>query len=399
MRVQGEERELREVGLYVHVPFCLSRCPYCDFYSTGAPGPLDRYADAVAAELDLVVGELFPGGGVRLDSVYFGGGTPTLLGPAAASALLSRLKAPFVAAPDLEVSFEANPGSLDPEGLRLLRRAGVTRISLGVQSLDDGLLRTLGRIHDAASALDAFRLARLAGFENISVDLIYGIPGQTLERWVDTLDRAVGLGPDHVSVYGLTIEGDVPFHDLYGPSAPLAAAVPDDDAQAAMFESAFEVLGAAGYERYELSSYALAGRTCRHNLRYWSAGDYIGLGPSAASYVRGAGRWGRRWRNAADLDGYLEALEAGARPPAECEELTKGQAAMEDVFLSLRTSAGLDLEGFRDRYGVALEEGRAARELMGQGWLVRRGERLALADRAAPLANEVLTRLLDVDIL
>jgi len=318
-------------GLYVHVPFCLTRCGYCDFNAyAGLDHLASRYVAALVREASLAapgwVGEGFA-------SVFLGGGTPTTLEPDDLGRLLGRLRELFRVAPDAEVTIEANPDTVDRAKLEVLLGAGYTRLSMGAQSFDPAVLASLERLHDPASVRRAMREARATGFANVNLDLIYGAHDERLASWDRTLRETIDLGPEHVSAYALTIE----------PSTPLGRKVreglvpaPDPDLQADMFELACELLAAAGYQHYEVSNWAKPGFACAHNLGYWERRPYLGLGAGAHSY-----RNDRRWWNVRPPHEYLEAVEAGRLPTGGEERLEPSDAYLEEVFLRLRILEGV----------------------------------------------------------
>ncbi|MDZ7293905.1 MAG: radical SAM family heme chaperone HemW [candidate division KSB1 bacterium] len=322
-------------GLYVHVPFCVRKCPYCDFYSV----PLDhelqgQYLQALEHEIALYAGDP-QFGSLRFVSLYFGGGTPSLLQPAQVASVIGAVKSHFSLTPDAETSLEANPATLSGSDLVELRAAGVNRVSLGVQSLQSKELRTLGRIHSTKEAAESFCSAREAGFDNLGVDLIFGIPGQTPRTWERTLREVLRWRPEHVSTYALTIEPQTPLarEVARGAIAPVSA-----ETERRMYLFAHELLTAHGYEHYEISNYALPGRRCRHNELYWKRHPYLGLGPSAHSFVGN-----RRWWNHKDLGVYCQALAQRTLPVAGSELLSPEQQHLETLMLSLRTAEGLDM--------------------------------------------------------
>lgn len=300
-------------ALYIHIPFCARKCAYCDFASwAGKQDVWEAYFDALEAELDSwnrVTGGIY-------STAFFGGGTPSLV-PAEH---IVRIAGKFRAG---ECTLEANPGTLTPEKLRIYRNAGINRLSMGVQSFDDGLLRLIGRIHTSDEAEAAFRMARDAGFDNVNLDLMYALPGQTMEQWRATLERAVRLNPEHISAYSLILEEGTPL-------AEWAEPLPDETVNA-MQRAATHLLAEAGYGRYEISNYAKPGRECAHNLTYWNRGDYIGVGCAAHSLYQG-----RRFSNPAPLEEYL------AGTCRVDEEILTGQDILEEtLFLGLRTTRGV----------------------------------------------------------
>jgi oxygen-independent coproporphyrinogen-3 oxidase len=382
----------RPLGVYVHFPFCGVRCPYCDFaVDTRREIPHDAYADAVIAELG-TRRAWFEGAG-PLASIYFGGGTPGLWRPDALGRVLEAARVAF-GAPDargLEITVEANPGEVDEPHLRALRAAGVNRLSLGAQSFEDRLLRALGRNHDAAAIPAAVRAARAAGFEALSLDLIFAIPGQSRDDWRRALDAAVALAPDHVSAYALTIERGTAFGALER-AGKLAR--PDDEEAAAMFEEAGAALAAAGLPRYEVSSYAAPARRARHNGLYWSGAPYLGLGASAASFRPLADGTGWRFSNPRATETYLAAARAGAVPPRHVERRAAAELEDEALWLGLRTVDGLDRAAHSARYGHDPLDGRAAaRACLEAGWLAVDDESVRLTPAGFLLADEVAARL------
>ena len=330
-------------SLYVHVPFCRAKCRYCDFYSLPREeGLAGRYVRAVQAELALRRGEL----AVPLETIFVGGGTPTSLDLPLLRELLSTLQSAIdhrQSAIGVEFSVEANPGTLTEKGTALLRECGVTRVNLGVQSLWDAELAVLGRIHSAAEAIEAVALLRQAGFERPGLDLIYGIPGQTLGSWQDSLTAALDLRPGHLSCYALSFEPETPLlHDLQAARVkPM-----DDGLQRECYCLAIDLAASAGLEHYEISNFAAPSMRCRHNIVYWRNQPYLGLGPAAVSYVGGVRR-----KNEPDLGKYLQALESGCLPPTECERVTGRMAMAETMMLGLRMIEGVDRSAFARRFG------------------------------------------------
>jgi oxygen-independent coproporphyrinogen-3 oxidase len=371
-------------GLYLHLPFCLRKCPYCDFSSVPLEGAqLAPYLAALRGELALRRDECPP-----LGSVYLGGGTPTALPPSALAALLAEVRRELAVREDAEVTVEANPGTVDEGGLAALRAAGANRLSLGVQSFDDRALAALGRIHDAAQAHQAVQAARRADFDNLNLDLIFAVPGQTEAEWEATLQAALEHAPEHLSVYGLTFEPGTPFHAALcrGELQPAA-----EETQARMFERARARLLAAGYRHYEISNYALPGRECRHNLNYWRGGEYLGLGASAHSFLGGV-----RWSNVRPPGEYVARLQAGAPPLAGAERLSRERRGEESLMVGLRLAEGVSLAGLEPGLGqdLAAVYGRRIRALAAQGLLEAEGGRIRLGERGWLLASYVTQALL-----
>ena len=323
------------LGLYLHIPFCKSKCAYCDFYSLPhSEEKMDAYAAALLRHLEEVAPRCTAH---TVDTVYFGGGTPSYLGEKRLTHLLKAVKKRFHVASDAEITLEANPDSAgDWKALRTLRKAGFNRISLGVQAADDDLLRRIGRVHTWEQALSAAAAARMAGFDNLSLDLIYGLPGQTMQQWEDTLAAVIALAPEHISCYGLKLEPGTPLYDRRD-----SECFPDDDGQADMYLYAVTVLAQNGYEQYEISNFAKPGCASRHNLKYWHMEEYAGFGPGAHSDFGGV-----RYAYVRDLDSYI----SGRLILSESESDATLTRDYEYVMLSLRTAEGIDRRYFETTY-------------------------------------------------
>jgi oxygen-independent coproporphyrinogen-3 oxidase len=373
-------------SLYVHVPWCRHVCPYCDFNVHARRHAPER--DDVAAlvrELDAwAVRPPFAGAGVA--SVFFGGGTPSLYSPAAIAALLGHVAARFGLEPGAEITLEANPGTVDADTLRGFRDAGVTRLSLGAQSFDPTLLRTLGRDHGPADIGDAVSASRAAGFENLSFDLIFAVPGETLATWAHDLDAAIALGPEHVSTYALTYELGTPFHRWRAEGRIVSV---DEDDEAAMADLACARLAAAGYERYEISSHARPGFASRHNQRYWDGSSYLGIGPGAHSFAA-APSPGCRWANERDPARYRTLVAADGTAVVVSEDLTQARAESDFVMTGLRRLSGIDPEAFARRFGRPLDAALPQLAGLAADDLVERADgRLRLTARGLRFADAV----------
>lgn len=382
------------IALYLHVPYCASRCPYCDFNTVAArTWPEEEYAAALGAELRHYARDTWFRG-ARVETIYFGGGTPSLFAPRTIGALIDAAARELQLDTRAEITLEANPGTVDRNRLAGFRAAGVSRLSLGVQSLRAEVLRTLGRAHSAADAIAAMSAARAAGFDNLSVDLIYAVPGQDLAAWLRDLAEIAELAPDHVSAYELSYEPGAPFRRERDEGRLRPA---DEETALAMQRAARERLEAAGLAHYEISSYARRGREARHNLAYWRGVPYLGLGAGAHSYAPaslGAAGWGQRWANQRPPQLYIRsALERGTAV-AERETLDRRRALGEAAWLGLRQRAGLPIAAFRARFGETPEE--AFPDLLplaAAGLLVRREETLALTERGLEVADSVFAAL------
>lgn len=371
------------IGLYIHVPFCRQKCAYCDFYS------LPVRAEAVERYLQLLLREAaMRGTGQTVNTVFLGGGTPSLLTAQQVSTVLEGVSRYFCLTKDVEITLEANPETLQPANLTAYRQLGINRLSIGVQTLSPRLLLPLGRRHTAQQALDAIEWAQGAGFDNISCDLIYGIPGQSLADWQQDVRMLATRGLAHLSLYSLEIYDATPLGQTI---ADGGLQLPADDLVADMYDWARLYLPQQGLEQYEISNFARPGRECRHNLNYWHNGEYIGLGPAACSYIQGV-----RQCNKADLKAYEQALEAGRSAVEFCERFDEEGTAVETVILALRLNSGINKESFAQRFGRDLEDvfGEEIRELLQKGWLEPTEQGYRLPWHMRPLANVVFTSFL-----
>jgi len=367
--------------LYAHIPFCRSKCAYCDFASfAGREALLPRYFDALCAELRAAA-ETY--GRLRVPSVFIGGGTPTVAPVALLARFLEEARQLFALADDAEITVEANPGTVSADQLRALAAAGVNRVSFGAQAFQPRLLRTLGRIHSPREIAEAMEMARAAGISNISLDLMYALPGQTRADWAESLRAALALGCAHVSCYSLIVEPGTPMAERVARGEVREAA---DEDVLAMQRMAADILGAAGLCRYEISNYARPGRECHHNLGYWRRADYLGVGCAAHSLMRGA-----RFCNAETLEGYF----AGALG-LERTALSREDEIEEAVMLETRTTSGIDLGAFRARYGVDFSERFAGgiRLLCVNGLARLEGGRFFLTDAGLDVQNAAVVELL-----
>ena len=327
------------LGIYIHVPFCRSKCQYCDFYSLTEQSAQiqDRYVHAVCTHIR-EAGQLSPNH--QVDTVYFGGGTPSLLGADLLAQILTTVRKSFSVSPNAEITFEANPDSVDEKMLRRLRSEGFNRVSLGIQCDDDVILKKLGRPHTYAQAVGAAQMIRNAGFRNLSIDLMYGLPGQSLMDWRKTVQHVLKLHPEHISCYGLKVEEGTPLYD-YQAQCDLA----DDDTQADMYLAAVAILRDRGYRQYEISNFCRKGHMSRHNLKYWTGEEYLGFGPNASSDFGG---W--RFTTLGDLHAYIESVMQGDPLLSESQQIPTRERAGEYLMMRLRTVAGLDPQEYEARY-------------------------------------------------
>ncbi|MEW6719733.1 MAG: radical SAM family heme chaperone HemW [Thermodesulfobacteriota bacterium] len=381
-------------GIYVHVPFCARKCAYCDFYSVVAgEEAMERYCGLLLRELEIVLREFPREAEPPADTVYFGGGTPSLLGPVRLRRLLSGIRSRLPVEKTAEVTLEANPGTLQEEDFPRLLDAGFTRLSLGVQSFRPAVLAALGRIHSARDARDAFRRAREARFPSVGIDLIFGTPGQEEADWEEELREAAALRPDHISAYVLTPEPGTPLH---GRLERGEIALPSDDATASMYYTARRRLAAAGYLHYEISNFALPGQECRHNGKYWRREGYLGLGPSAHGLLFPgiSAPMGMRTANPASLEEYASRVGEERIPWAEAEARSREDAWREFLIFGLRVSEGVSPEEGEKRHGPLPERlSGAVERLVASGGLVRDRGRLRIPEAYWFVSNEVLRKL------
>src|SRR3990170_5004580 len=379
---------LETTGIYIHIPFCIKKCPYCSFTSfTPEKIPEEEYISTILKEIKTRYSEAESR---DAGTVYFGGGTPSLISPAGISAILSAIAGKFRLT-NPEITIEANPGTVDLDKLRGYRNAGVNRISIGVQSFNDRLVLNLGRSHSSKEALNAFESARTAGFNNIGIDLIHSVGGESLQDWQDDLKEAVSLHPEHISAYNLTIEEGTPFHHSQEKGLLV---LPAEEEQTDMLLTTVEILCTAGYEHYEVSNYALPGFRSRHNQIYWKGGDYVGFGVSAHSFYKKG--WGVRMANNHDLTDYFNLINMNGSAVVEEELLTMDKAIIEAIFLGLRMMEGIDLKAFKERFGTGLEEAfpEAVRELRLEYFLAYDSEHLKLTKKGMLFSNDVALRFI-----
>jgi len=382
---------LETVSLYLHIPFCHTRCHYCDFNTYAGILPLrEPYVRALLTEIELAgtLAQHADGTPRRSRTLFFGGGTPSLLSVAQITRVIDACRRAFAVDEDAEISLEANPGTLSLEQLSGLRDSGVNRLSLGAQSFDAELLKVLGRIHSPEEITQAVHNARRAGFTSINLDFMFGLPDQTMRHWRETLDEALALRPEHLSLYSLIIEEGTPFYTW----AHEGRITPgDEDVCADMYEYADERLQAEGYENYEISNWALPGHACRHNLTYWQNLPYLGMGAGAHSCFGG-----RRFSNVLEPLEYIRLLRTRQRPEAESEIIGHTQEMSETAILALRTAMGLHLPTFEQRFGEPFTQfvGNRLELVEEAGLLERQSGWLRLSKRGRLLGNEVFLRLL-----
>lgn len=366
------------VALYVHIPFCVRKCKYCDFASFSGVDSFDRgrYIDALCQEIDS-----YKGRDLSVSTIFFGGGTPSLLSADELQKIVAHINSAFEILPDTEFTMEINPGTVTEEKLLAYIAAGVNRISIGLQSIHENELKKLGRIHDYEEFLECYNLVRRLGIKNVNVDLMYGIPDQTEESFKKTLKEVIKLSPEHISAYGLIIEEGTPFF-----SERESLDFPDEDSECNMYYLAADMLREAGYFHYEISNYAKSELECRHNLTYWHNRDYIGVGLAAYSYFEG-----RRFGNTRDIHEYASGVRV-----VDDEELSLDGTAFEFAMLALRLSEGFSLNEYREKFGVDFLDRRKEiiSRLADVGYLTTDGSRIRLTERGFYVSNSILGELL-----
>ena len=374
------------LGLYLHIPFCRSKCDYCDFYSLA--GREDRMDDYQKALLRHIVESAEAAHSFSVNSIYIGGGTPTWYGEKRLVELLHTIKRRFTLSKDVEITIEANPDSVDEKMLRHLRRAGVNRISMGMQSGCDQELQAVHRPHTYRQVVDAVTAVRRAKITNLNLDLIYGLPGQTEESWHKTVEKALILNPEHLSCYGLTVEEGTPLAQRVARGEQL----PDEDQQAALYLWTVKRLAEAGYEQYEISNFAKRGYQSRHNMKYWMGHPYMGLGVAAHSDFGG-----RRYSFLSDLDQYIDHMLQGDAVVDESEQITRRERGSEYLMLRMRTVHGIEEWEYRREYMMNFEPIAAKlAEFEQRGWARRRGRRWQFTPEGFLLSNQLIGQLLEL---
>lgn len=371
--------------LYIHVPFCRHKCHYCAFNSCVAVEDIfEPYVAALKKELRHVAVTSVDR---RLETLFIGGGTPTVLPVPLLAGIVSHCQELFPAVPGVEITVEANPGTVDEEYLAELKAAGVNRLSLGVQAFNDRELRDLGRIHDSREACAAVRAARKAGFANINLDLMYGLPGQTQASWSSSLGTAMSLLPEHLSLYQLTIEAGTPFDRMV---ASQRLVLPGEDEIALMDETTGRLCREAGFRQYEIANYARPDRTCRHNINYWQNGEYLGCGASAVSCLQGV-----REMRVADAREYIRRLMAGESAVVDKECLSREASFRETVIMGLRMIGGVSCRGLMARYHLDLQNyyGETLTRLIDLELVELEDDQLRLTDKGRPFANRIMAEL------
>ncbi len=392
------------VSLYVHIPFCAVKCKYCDFLSFDGEsyGTMLRYVDSLCQEIKLyapIAGDYI----VR--SIFIGGGTPSLLDEGLITNIMAFIRKTFTLDSDVEISIEANPGTLRHQKLNGYKSAGINRISIGLQSADDEMLKKMGRLHNYDQFVASFKAARRAGFNNINVDIMSGLPGQTIHSYVDTLSRVLEFGPEHISAYSLSIEPGTPFAN----DPAILESLPPEMIDRRMYEITKKLLAAHGYDRYEISNYARAGYECKHNMVYWTGGEYIGFGIGASSYFQG-----KRFNNMRDIFQYIELMEETSEKFVEADNMeilyndtarklrenvtpVYIDARMEEfMFLGLRMMCGISREDFEERFNKDIYEvyGPVLNKYIDMGYMAAIDDRIILTDMGIDVSNTILAEFI-----
>ena len=371
----------KSVGIYVHVPFCEKKCFYCDFYSIENHSQRKEFLSSLISEIELLSQDQSQQ--FAADTIFFGGGTPSLLSATEITSILDTLAGHFDLSHVVEITVECNPGTITLESLTSYHNLGINRLSFGVQSFFDDELKFLSRIHDSQQAIDAIHLARKCGFENINLDLMYGLPGQTMERVEANLRTAVHLEPDHISAYNLIVEPGTP---LFSSVAAGAVKVLEEKTEATMYELTMALLEQDGFEHYEISNYSRRGYNCRHNLKYWNSEEYLGFGPSAHSYLAG---W--RWWNVSSLGNYIAELSSGKLPISAREQLTENQVIDEFIMLQLRQGK-IDLKKLDEGFQLTLDPDFIL-DLVETGYAEAIGNRVFLTRKGFLVCDEIIERV------
>ncbi len=378
----------KSIGLYIHIPFCYSKCPYCDFFSivTDDKMLVKDYLKALKKEIEIYSQKIYR---QRISSLYLGGGTPTLLSGHQIVEILELCFRHFDMEKVIEITVESNPATFEMEKARILRQSGVNRLSLGAQSFNDRMLKKIGRIHNRRDIFHSFQIAREAGFENINIDIMFGLPGQTCRQFEKTLEELIILHPEHISVYALTIEPDTPFDYLLKRGI---IHIPSDEIAHSMYWNAITHLKKNGYEHYEISNFALPEKRCMHNQIYWKNRDYLGLGASSTSYIEN-----KRYKNISQPDQYIYLLENDLLPVESKEVLPLKEKMAETVILQLRMMDGLDKQDFIRQFHTPVEAlfSQQLESLIRQGLLQASQFHYYLTDRGISLANHVFMEFLD----
>ena len=375
---------MKKLGLYIHIPFCVKKCNYCDFLSAPANKQVQiAYMETLQKEIEEKAIEYKEW---IVDTVFIGGGTPTSVPHETIVNTMETIKKEFALTKDCEITMECNPGTVTMEAMNAYAAAGINRISIGLQTADDGLLKTLGRIHTYEQFLDSYNYARNAGIQNINVDIMSGLPSQTIEQYTDTLKKVADLGVEHISAYSLIVEEGTPFYKLYEEEK---LELPDEDTEREMYYQTGTMLKQYGFLRYEISNYAKNGFECKHNKRYWKRDNYLGIGLGAASFIENT-----RYKNTEWLDEYL--IENKYLEKNEIQNLSKEECMEEFMFLGLRMTKGISKTEFKETFGVLVEDvyGKVIEKLTSQGLIQTKDDFISLTDYGLDVSNSVWVEFL-----
>lgn len=377
----------KKLELYIHIPFCVRKCLYCDFLSSVASAEkIEEYVEALEAEIHDCVEPNY-----RVSTIFFGGGTPSVLSGDQVGRIMGAIREVFDIEEDAEISMEANPGTVTSQKLKAYKAAGINRISFGLQSASNEELKTLGRIHTYEEFVESYRLARMCGFENINVDLMSAIPNQTWERFEKSLNQVLELNPEHISVYSLIVEEGTPFAKSYGEGMPLENQLPTEEDERNIYYKTKECLEKAGYQRYEISNYAKEGKECRHNLGYWERTDYLGLGLGSSSLMNNV-----RFKNTDDMVQYLKYANKKEQIREDIQPLSVNEQMEEFFFLGLRKMEGICEKEFENTFGITVEAfcGRQLERLETEGLLINQKGNIRLTEKGIDISNYVFAELL-----
>ncbi|MEG0918516.1 MAG: radical SAM family heme chaperone HemW [Anaerovoracaceae bacterium] len=377
------------LGLYIHIPFCQSKCKYCGFLSKAneSEEQIDKYVKYLISEIEINSESV--GLDYYVDSIFIGGGTPSILKPGQIKGIMEAIKSNFYVSKNAEITIESNPNSLDEIKLKTYLKSGINRISIGVQSLDNLVLKTIGRVHNRDEAIKAIKLVKNSGFENINVDLMFGLPNQSIETWLATLNEIIKLEPKHISFYTLQLEENTPFYKDYKEGA---IDLPPNSLNNEMYHSAIKILKDKGFDHYEISNSAKDGYSCMHNLKYWYMAEYMGIGLGASSFMKGY-----RAKNVTDIEEYYASIEEeySSLDPCEFHEETLEEAYGIYVFTGLRTRAGINLELFKENFGKSFEDVFSEKldyikKLVGEGYVIYNSQVLALTEKGIDISNDIM---------
>lgn len=376
---------MKNLSLYIHIPFCAQKCFYCDFASYAGKDNLKKeYIDCLVKELN-EVRESYSN--YLINTIFIGGGTPSILSPDEMKIIFTAIKT-LNLSNSIEYTMECNPGSLDADKLRVMKEYGVNRISLGLQAVQDNLLKTLGRVHDFKTFKDNFIMAREFGFNNINVDLMFGLPNQTLNQWIDSLNEISDLRPDHISAYSLIIEEGTPFYDFYDKGKII---LPDEDVERDMYNLTLKILKDKGYHQYEISNYSLSEKECKHNLAYWDMKEWIGVGSGSSSFINN-----KRIKNVDAIADYIEKIKLNEKPYEDVIENTEEDTMEEFMFMGLRKLEGINEKNFNERFSKSLDEvyNDVINKHINKGLLIRDKGKIYLSSKGLEVSNQVMADFL-----